>query len=175
MLLNHQTRTWEATVEGGKSQLWLRHEMATFYESSLLHSFRFTRCSERWDENNNSGRGGVDDDDDARRMFSLCHAIHFGLCNPHNNTSRDSTPHTIDSNWFPLCLHHYLTSSSFSFLSLQFYDLVERDDAAKALLSFRALTVFAPTNQAFQRYPNLNIHILYHMSEFDYRFGSNYP
>lgn len=40
------------------------------------------------------------------------------------------------------------------------------DAAAKAGLDFRALTVFAPTNQAFQRYPDIKANVLYHMSKF---------
>ncbi|CRK94485.1 CLUMA_CG007991, isoform A, partial [Clunio marinus] len=50
------------------------------------------------------------------------------------------------------------------FSYLQFYDLILRDGPANATLQYRAVTVFAPTNQAFQRYPDLKIHVLYHMT-----------
>lgn len=56
----------------------------------------------------------------------------------------------------------------FSILSpfhTQFADLLERDGAAKASLQFRRATVFAPTNQAFQRYPDLKVNVLYHISK----------
>lgn len=76
-------------------------------------------------------------------------------------------PHSDNvHNWFFFISRHYLTSSLCHFLSLQFYDLLERDGAAKSALEFRAVTVFAPTNQAFQRYPDLKINVLYHMSKF---------
>jgi uncharacterized surface protein with fasciclin (FAS1) repeats len=48
---------------------------------------------------------------------------------------------------------------------LQFADLLERDGAAMASLEYRGATVFAPTNQAFQRYPDMKANILYHISE----------
>lgn len=46
--------------------------------------------------------------------------------------------------------------------------MLERDGAATAALKYRAVTVFAPTNQAFQRYPDMKISVLYHMSKSDY-------
>jgi hypothetical protein len=69
---------------------------------------------------------------------------------------------TIDYYAFLLSLH-CLTFFVYS----QFADLIERDGAAKATLEYRSATVFAPTNQAFQRYPDLKVNVLYHMSKCD--------
>lgn len=46
----------------------------------------------------------------------------------------------------------------------QFYDLIERNPIAAAALKLRALTIFAPTNQAFQRYLGNKTVVLYHIS-----------
>lgn len=46
----------------------------------------------------------------------------------------------------------------------QFYDLIERNPIASAALKLRALTIFAPTNQAFQRYLGNKTVVLYHIS-----------
>ncbi|KAL1376425.1 hypothetical protein pipiens_016901, partial [Culex pipiens pipiens] len=45
-----------------------------------------------------------------------------------------------------------------------FYDLIERNPIASAALKLRALTIFAPTNQAFQRYLGNKTVVLYHIS-----------
>ncbi|CAH1730246.1 unnamed protein product [Chironomus riparius] len=45
----------------------------------------------------------------------------------------------------------------------QFADLVERDPGIVSLFKYRSLTIFAPTNQAFQRYPDLKANVLYHI------------
>lgn len=46
----------------------------------------------------------------------------------------------------------------------QFYDLTERNPVASANLKLRSLTIFAPTNQAFQRYLGNKTLVQYHMS-----------
>ncbi|XP_037026779.1 fasciclin-1 isoform X3 [Bradysia coprophila] len=49
----------------------------------------------------------------------------------------------------------------------QFYDLLERNQVALANLNLRAITLFAPTNEAFQSYnltANSQYHVQYHMS-----------
>lgn len=46
----------------------------------------------------------------------------------------------------------------------QFYDLIERNEIAFSALKLRALTIFAPTNQAFQRYLGNRTVVLYHIS-----------
>ncbi|KAG5673151.1 hypothetical protein PVAND_003219 [Polypedilum vanderplanki] len=46
----------------------------------------------------------------------------------------------------------------------QFADLLERDGAAKSALDYRSATIFAPTNQAFQRYPDMKANIQYHIT-----------
>lgn len=52
----------------------------------------------------------------------------------------------------------------FCFLfSLQFFDLIERNPIASSNLKLRALTIFAPTNQAFQRYLGNKTLVQYHM------------
>lgn len=60
----------------------------------------------------------------------------------------------------------------FSPFHKQFADLLERDGAAKASLQFRRATVFAPTNQAFQRYPDLKVNVLYHISKLNIFFSN---
>ncbi|XP_055716289.1 fasciclin-1-like [Phlebotomus papatasi] len=45
----------------------------------------------------------------------------------------------------------------------QFYSLLERNQIANTALNFRALTLFAPTNKAFQRYFGNKTYVLYHM------------
>ena len=47
---------------------------------------------------------------------------------------------------------------------MQFYDLLERNEAATSTLKHRAVTLFAPTNQAFQRYQGNRTNVLYHMT-----------
>ena len=59
----------------------------------------------------------------------------------------------------------------FSCLLLQFADLVERDPGIVSLFKYRSLTIFAPTNQAFQRYPDLKANVLYHIREYLYEFA----
>uniref|UniRef100_U5EXZ7 Putative fasciclin 1 n=1 Tax=Corethrella appendiculata TaxID=1370023 RepID=U5EXZ7_9DIPT len=46
----------------------------------------------------------------------------------------------------------------------QFYDLLERSKAAMSSLEYRSCTLFAPTNQAFQRYAGNRTNVLYHLS-----------
>lgn len=46
----------------------------------------------------------------------------------------------------------------------QFFDLIERNPIASSNLKLRALTIFAPTNQAFQRYLGNKTLVQYHMS-----------
>ncbi|XP_055615334.1 LOW QUALITY PROTEIN: fasciclin-1-like [Toxorhynchites rutilus septentrionalis] len=46
----------------------------------------------------------------------------------------------------------------------QFYDLIERNPIASAALKLRAVTVFAPTNLAFQHYTGNKTVVLYHIS-----------
>uniref|UniRef100_A0A182M9V3 FAS1 domain-containing protein n=1 Tax=Anopheles culicifacies TaxID=139723 RepID=A0A182M9V3_9DIPT len=46
----------------------------------------------------------------------------------------------------------------------EFYSLIERDEIAMSKLVHHSLTIFAPTNQAFQRYLNNKTHLNYHMS-----------
>ncbi|XP_062536830.1 fasciclin-1 isoform X2 [Armigeres subalbatus] len=46
----------------------------------------------------------------------------------------------------------------------QFFDLIERNPIASANLKLRSLTIFAPTNQAFQRYLGNKTSVQYHMS-----------
>uniref|UniRef100_A0A182XNI1 FAS1 domain-containing protein n=1 Tax=Anopheles quadriannulatus TaxID=34691 RepID=A0A182XNI1_ANOQN len=46
----------------------------------------------------------------------------------------------------------------------EFYSLIERDEIAMSRLVHHPLTIFAPTNQAFQRYLNNKTHLNYHMS-----------
>ncbi|XP_059609328.1 fasciclin-1-like isoform X2 [Phlebotomus argentipes] len=46
----------------------------------------------------------------------------------------------------------------------QFYSLLERNQVAMASLKYRSLTLFAPTNEAFQRFSGNTTHVLYHMS-----------
>ncbi|XP_055716286.1 fasciclin-1-like isoform X2 [Phlebotomus papatasi] len=46
----------------------------------------------------------------------------------------------------------------------QFYTLLERNQVAMASLKYRSLTLFAPTNEAFQRYTGNTTHVLYHIS-----------
>lgn len=46
----------------------------------------------------------------------------------------------------------------------QFFDLTERNPVASANLKLRSLTIFAPTNQAFQRYLGNKTLVQYHMS-----------
>lgn len=72
-------------------------------------------------------------------------------------------PHSDDINAIDSPPHHYLSSSLF--VPLQFYDMLVNDAAAKAALDFRSVTVFAPTNQAYQRYPDTRGNVLYHMSK----------
>ncbi|KAJ6637756.1 Fasciclin-1 [Pseudolycoriella hygida] len=45
----------------------------------------------------------------------------------------------------------------------EFYDLLERNPVAMSNLNLRPLTLFAPTNQAFQKYTG-TAHVQYHMS-----------
>ncbi|GAB0092810.1 fasciclin-1 [Sergentomyia squamirostris] len=46
----------------------------------------------------------------------------------------------------------------------QFYSLLERNQVAMSSLKYRSLTLFAPTNEAFQRFSGNTTHVLYHMS-----------
>ncbi|XP_021703235.1 fasciclin-1 isoform X3 [Aedes aegypti] len=46
----------------------------------------------------------------------------------------------------------------------QFFDLIERNPIASSNLKLRSLTIFAPTNQAFQRYLGNKTLVQYHMS-----------
>ncbi|XP_055681274.1 fasciclin-1 isoform X2 [Lutzomyia longipalpis] len=46
----------------------------------------------------------------------------------------------------------------------QFYSLLERNQVAMASLKYRSLTLFAPTNEAFQRFTGNTTHVLYHIS-----------
>ncbi|XP_055525593.1 fasciclin-1 isoform X2 [Wyeomyia smithii] len=46
----------------------------------------------------------------------------------------------------------------------QFYALIEQNPVASAALKLRAVTIFAPTNQAFQRYLGNKTVVLYHIS-----------
>ena len=50
----------------------------------------------------------------------------------------------------------------------QFYSLVERDITANNTIMYRQCTVFAPTNRAFQRYPELKVKasVLYHLGKY---------
>ncbi|CAO1432098.1 unnamed protein product [Diamesa tonsa] len=57
----------------------------------------------------------------------------------------------------------------------KFYDLLERNPAAVATLQFRSLTLFAPTNEAFQRYGDAKTNVLYHMITTPYSFESLRP
>lgn len=56
-----------------------------------------------------------------------------------------------------------------TYCMLQFYNLLETNQAANGTLMYRGVTVFAPTNYAFQKYkatnqdPNL---VLYHMCKY---------
>jgi len=59
----------------------------------------------------------------------------------------------------------------FSCLLSQFADLVERDAGIVSLFMYRSLTIFAPTNQAFQRYPDLKANVLYHIREYCFIVG----
>lgn len=58
----------------------------------------------------------------------------------------------------------FLLSLLFSF---QFYSLLERNKVAMSNFELRALTVFAPTNQAFQKYGDGSVaNVMYHMCKF---------
>lgn len=46
---------------------------------------------------------------------------------------------------------------------LQFYDLIERNQIAMSNLKLRSLTIFAPTNEAFQKYSGSPVQVQYHM------------
>lgn len=52
---------------------------------------------------------------------------------------------------------------SSNYFSLQFYDLIERNPIAMANLKLRSLTIFAPTNEAFQKYTGSAVQVQYHM------------
>lgn len=57
--------------------------------------------------------------------------------------------------------------------SLQFYDLIERNQIAMSNLRLRSLTIFAPTNEAFQKYNGSPVQVQYHMCKYkqkDIRF-----
>lgn len=59
--------------------------------------------------------------------------------------------------------------SAFSILfSTQFYSLVERDISANNTIMYRQCTLFAPTNRAFQRHPELKVKasVHYHLGEY---------
>lgn len=60
---------------------------------------------------------------------------------------------------------HEISKISF-FLSLQFYDLIERNQIAMSNLKLRSLTIFAPTNEAFQKYTGSSVQVQYHMCKF---------
>lgn len=57
------------------------------------------------------------------------------------------------------------------FFLLQFYSLLERNGIANITLELQDLTIFAPTNQAFQTFESMNDGesdanlVLYHMSK----------
>lgn len=53
----------------------------------------------------------------------------------------------------------------FFFVSFQFYDYIEKNKIAMSNLELRALTMFAPTNEAFQKYKGNTTHVQYHMSK----------
>lgn len=46
----------------------------------------------------------------------------------------------------------------------EFYDLIERNQIAMSNLKLRSLTIFAPTNEAFQKYTGSPVQVQYHMS-----------
>lgn len=55
------------------------------------------------------------------------------------------------------------------FICLQFYHLLQHNEAAKSTIEHRGVTVFAPTNRAFQKYAVSNDHgdlVLYHMCKY---------
>lgn len=56
-------------------------------------------------------------------------------------------------------------------LSFQFYSLLERDISANNTIMYRQCTLFAPTNRAFQRYPELKVKasVHYHLGEYRQR------
>lgn len=78
----------------------------------------------------------------------------------------DNKKNTIDY-IFIFIYFVFLIFIYFIFIYLQFAELLERDGAAMASLEYRTATVFAPTNQAFQRYPELKANVLYHISKND--------
>lgn len=51
------------------------------------------------------------------------------------------------------------------FFLLQFYALLEMNPVAMSALQYRPLTIFAPTNQAFQRFIG-NASVLYHICKY---------
>lgn len=53
----------------------------------------------------------------------------------------------------------------FFYFQFQFLELLERDDAGKSTLKYRTVTMFVPTNEAFQRYQRQNPKILYHIGK----------
>lgn len=55
------------------------------------------------------------------------------------------------------------------FFSLQFYDLIERNKIAMSNLQLRSLTIFAPTNEAFQKYNGSPVQVQYHMCKYKYK------
>lgn len=54
----------------------------------------------------------------------------------------------------------------FIFFSFQFYDLIERNKIAMSNLQLRSLTIFAPTNEAFQKYNGSPVQVQYHMCKY---------
>lgn len=47
--------------------------------------------------------------------------------------------------------------------SLQFYSMIQSNPVAEATLKLRPLTMFAPTNRAFQSFGNNKTNVLYHI------------
>lgn len=73
--------------------------------------------------------------------------------------------------FYPYCLT-IDTKTNIKFL-FQFYDLIERNNIAKSNLDLRSVTVFAPTNEAFQKYQNTNqVQVLYHMCKLNCSYSS---
>lgn len=68
------------------------------------------------------------------------------------------------SNW----LKTYFVCAFFSFFSTQFYVLLQRNKIAMSNLQLRSLTIFAPTNEAFQRYNGSPVQVQYHMCKYNF-------
>lgn len=53
-------------------------------------------------------------------------------------------------------------------LSLQFYELIRQNKIAMFNLEQRSVTIFAPTNEAFQKFSGgrQHVHVQYHMCKY---------